>query len=99
MLQIIKGDVFEICVCLCEVPVVVVSRVVFTSKGLGIEEDAFIDNGHFHVRIPGERTKDLPTGIAKYDITVILTDGERMTVQRDTPIEVVNKTNEVSEDG
>lgn len=98
MLKLIKGDVFEISICPCDIPAMLIDRLVFSSKDLNIEEDAFIDNCTFHVRIVGERTKDFPIGFVHYDLTVFLVDGQRLTIKHNELIEIVGKMNEVRDE-
>lgn len=95
MLNIIKGDIFEIWIRLCHIDPIVVKKVVFSSKKLGIVETAKPDKGEYNLRIEGERTAKLPVGFASFDITVELTDGEVVTAKRNARLQVLEKRNEV----
>lgn len=95
MLQVVQGDVFEFGVDFCNLAPMFIDRVVFTSKKLGLQETAMFENGEYRVRIDGGRTRLFPAGFIGYDVTVILTDGERLTVRSNEKIEVLRKCNEV----
>ena len=95
MLQVVQGDVFEFGVDFCNLEPMLIERVVFTSKKLGIQETAVFENGEYRVRIEGERTRLFPAGFIGYDLTVVLIDGERLTVRNNEKIEVLRKSNEV----
>lgn len=91
MLQIIQGDVFEICVDFCRIERTLIERVVFASKDLGAERDAEECNGNYRIRFEGGETTQFPSGFARYDLTVCFVDGECLTVRHDEKIEVLKK--------
>lgn len=96
MLQVVKGDVFEFVIMLCRIDPIVIEKVIFQSKDLGLELQAEQEEDIYRIRILGERTKEFKIGFAKYDIVVVLIDGERITVKHNDKIEVLNKaTSEV----
>ena len=91
MLKIIQGDVFEFGVCIGNVPLFVIARVEFASKDLGVFQVAELYKGRYSVRIEGERTKYFSPGFARYDLTLTLVDGQKLTVCRNEKIEVLEK--------
>lgn len=91
MLQIIQGDVFEICVDLCSIEPALIDKVVFASKDLGTERAAEKCNGNYRVRFEGRDTARFSSGFARYDLTVCFLDGESLTVRHDEKIEVLKK--------
>ena len=95
MLTVVKGDVFEFCVAMCNVDPYAVKKVEFSSRDLAVKHEAFFDDGIYRVRIHGEITKNFPVGFAKYDITVTLIDGEKVTVKANERVEILEKRNEV----
>ena len=95
MLTLVKGDVFEFCVAMCNVDPYAVKSVEFSSKDLGIRHEAMFDDGIYRIRIPGEKTKDFPVGFPRYDVTVTLIDDEKLTVVHDSRVEVLEKRSEV----
>lgn len=95
MITVVKGDVFEFCVAMCNVDPYAVKKVEFSSRDLGIKHEAFFDDGIYRVRIHGEITRNFPVGFAKYDITVTLIDDEKVTVKSNERVEVLEKRNEV----
>ncbi len=95
MLTLVKGDVFEFCVAMCNVDPYAVKGVEFSSKDLAVKHEVMFDDGIYRIRIPGSMTKDFPTGFAKYDITVTLIDDEKVTVVHNGRVEVLEKRSEV----
>ena len=95
MLTVVKGDIFEFCVVMCNVDPYAVKKVEFSSRDLGLIHEAFYDDGVYRVRIHGEVTKNFPVGFAKYDVTVTLIDDERLTVKVNERVQVLEKRNEV----
>ena len=95
MLKIIQGDVFEFSVCFGNVPLFAIQKVEFASKDLGVFQSAELYKGRYSVRIEGERTKCFSPGFARYDLTLTLVDGQKLTVCRNERIEVLEKVNEV----
>ena len=91
MLRVIKGDIFEFAIAMCNVDRQAVSKVEFISNELGITQKAFIEGGVYRVRILGTQTKDFPLGFARYDIVATLTDGETATIQFNEWIEILER--------
>ena len=95
MLHLVRGDILEFCVAMCNVDPYAVKKVEFSSKDLSITTEAFFDDGVYRVRILGEKTKDFPIGFSKYDITLTLIDDEKVTIRHNERIEVLEKRSEV----
>lgn len=95
MLKIVQGDVFELHIDIRNVPLFLIKRVVFSSKDLGVEIPASFYDGRYDVRIEGEWTSKFEPGFVRYDITMFLTDGEKLTIVQNEKIEVLKKVNEV----
>lgn len=93
MLQIIQGDVFEICVDLCQIEQALIEKVMFASKDLGAVREADHCGGSYRVRFEGRETLRFPPGFARYDLTVGFIDGECLTVVCNEKIEVLKKVN------
>lgn len=91
MLRVVKGDVFEFVIILCRIDPIVIEKVTFQSKDLGINQEAEQEEDIYRVRILGDITKDFSTGFAKFDIVVTLTDGETITVKHNDKVEVLEK--------
>ncbi len=91
MLRVVKGDVFEFVIMLCRIDPIVIEKVIFQSKELGLELIAEQEDDIYRIRILGETTKNFPTGFVRYDIMVALIDGENLTVKHNDKIEVLEK--------
>ena len=91
MLRVVKGDVFEFIIMLCRIDPIVVEKVIFQSKDLGLELQAEQEEDIYRIRIQGDTTKDFKPGFARYDIVVAFVDGEKLTVKHNDKIEVLNK--------
>ena len=89
MLRIVKGDVFEFEIMLCRVDLNLIENVIFFSKDLGLELKAEQEEDTYRIRILGERTKAFKAGFARFDVVVVLIDGERLTVKHNEKIEVL----------
>ena len=53
MLHLLRGDILEFCVAMCNVDPYAVKKVEFSSKDLSITTEAFFDDGVYRVRILG----------------------------------------------
>ena len=88
MLRIIQGDVFEVEFELCGIEHGVVDKVIFSSKKLGITEEAVLQGGIYRVYISGTATAGFTAGFASYDLTLIFTGGEVLTNPQKIKIDV-----------
>lgn len=91
MLKVVQGDVLEFVIMLCRIDPIVIERVTFQCKDLGLEQVAEQEDDIYRIRILGEITKNFPIGFSRYDIAVTLTDGEQLTVKHNDKIEVLKK--------
>jgi len=95
MLHLVQGDVLEFCIAMCNVDPFAVKQVHFISKDLGVEVEAYWDNGVYRVRVQGEITQKFPVGFARYDVVVTLIDDEKVTVKLNEKMEVLKRNSEV----
>lgn len=93
MLQIIQGDVFELCIDIDGIDHNLIEKITFSSKSLGLNEPLQYYDGRFTIRIEGERTKVFPIGFSGYDLTLTLLGGESLTIKHGEKIEVLKKIN------
>ena len=93
MLQIVQGDVFEVSFELCGIDRVAIEKVLFSSKNLGLSEEAVFAEDGYIVRLEGGRTANMPPGFSFYDLTIVFIDGQRLTAKRNEIVEVLKKEN------
>lgn len=95
MLQIIQGDIFELCIDIKDIDHSLIEKAMFSSKSLGLNETLEYYDGRFTIRIEGEHTKVFPIGFSGYDLTLTLLGGESLTIKHGEKIEVLKKVNMV----
>ncbi|MEG1882003.1 MAG: hypothetical protein RR207_05890 [Clostridia bacterium] len=96
MLQIIQGDIFELCIDICNIDPVAIEKVEFSSKDLGVQENVKLYKNRYTLRIAGEKTKSFKEGFVRYDLTITFIDKEVLTIKRNDKIEVLSKVNKVN---
>jgi len=96
-LRLIVGDQFALNVDVENIDLGFIRTVWFTSSILGIQKELTPpgEGGRWTLYLPSETTKDFPPGIALFDITVELADGNYITPISGGSILIEEKINEV----